>query len=395
MTAAHATLLWVTPGSSESQALVEITARECGLAAHFCTYAALLERLGTERHELVGVEFGTDPKSALALLRELVKRWPGVTAFAASRDTTVPMTQVAIEAGASDVLKLPLEREDLHKALIKLRRTASRNPKVSSGAGTIITVCGARGGLGTTTLAVNLAARVAALSGSDAGLLDLDLQRGDVAAFLNVTPLSSLAAFAASGRQTDEAFLRSTLCRHPAGICVLAAPPEIEEADRVGHEEVQLALRLLREQFSYTLVDTARTITGATLAALEVSTRVLVLSDLSVPGLRSARRLLDLLGRLNLPPERAEVLITRAVAGPVSLDDAVRALGKKPVLVVPRDESAASNAMNGGTPLNSRPGPLGDAIRELATTLVGAGDARSSGARQMLRRIFTRGRAHT
>src|SRR5207244_1665508 len=264
---AEGTLLWVTPGACEGRALLEATARQCRLAMRFCRYRELFEQLDAGRCDLVGIEFDTDPGPALALLRDLCKRMPRVTAFAASRDTGVPMIRAAIEAGASDLLSLPLDPQELHKALIKLTQSPARS-----------------------------------------------------------------------------------------GGCVLAAPPEIEEADQVGHDEVELALRLLREQFPYTVVDTARTITGATLAAFEQSMRIFVLTDLSVPGVRSARRLLDLLGRLSLPHERAEVLVTRAVPGPVSLEDAVRALGKDPFLVLPRDEAAASAAMNGGMPLNGRPG---------------------------------------
>jgi pilus assembly protein CpaE len=260
------------------------------------------------------------------------------------------------------------------------------------GQGPIITVCAARGGLGATTVAVNLAARLAHRCDSDTALVDLDLQRGDVCAFLNLTPISSLAAFAGSGRSTDEAFLRTTLSRHPSGVCVLSAPPEIEDADRVGYEVIQTALRLVRDHFPYTIVDTARTITGPTLAAFELSTKILVLSDLSVPGLRSARRLLDLFARLNLPLERGEVLITRAVPGPVSLEDAARALGRKPAMILPRDESAASTAMNAGTPLNGRPGALGEAIGGLVSLVAGTDQISPTGARRIFHRILSRGR---
>ncbi len=77
-------------------------------------------------------------------------------------------------------------------------------------------------------------------------LVDLDLQRGDVAAFMNLTPHNSLANLAAAPGEIDDVFLASTLTRHPNGVFVLPAPTEIEDADSVGHDEIKLALELLR-----------------------------------------------------------------------------------------------------------------------------------------------------
>ena len=115
-----------------------------------------------------------------------------------------------------------------------------------------------------------------------------------MATFLNLTPVHSIASFATAPGEIDDVFLSSTLTRHPNGDRA-AAPPEIEDAELIGHDEVKAALDLLRAQFRYTVVDTARTITGATAAALEVSRRILLVSDLSVPGLRAARRGVELL----------------------------------------------------------------------------------------------------
>src|SRR5262249_52048530 len=149
-------------------------------------------------------------------------------------------------------------------------------PSTAAPTGDVITIYGTRGGLGATTLAVNLAVRMASLTQSEVALVDLDLQRGDVSAFLNLSPLQSLPSVAEARGELDEVFLRGVLTRHASGVFVLPAPPNIEEADAIGHDEVEPTLRLLRSQFRYTVVDTARTITGAIVAALEQSARILV-----------------------------------------------------------------------------------------------------------------------
>jgi len=115
------------------------------------------------------------------------------------------MMRATLESGASDFLSLPLNVQELHKALIKSTQTSAAVRTAASGMlGEIISVYGVRGGLGTTTVAVNLAVRIAALTGLQVGLVDLDLQRGDVATFLNLTPSQSLAAIAAASGEVDE-----------------------------------------------------------------------------------------------------------------------------------------------------------------------------------------------
>jgi pilus assembly protein CpaE len=259
--------------------------------------------------------------------------------------------------------------------------------------GAVFTVCGARGGLGATTLAVNLAVQVASLTGSPTALVDLDLQRGDVSAFLNLTPLQSVAAIASASGNVDEVFLHGILTRHPSGVFVLPAPQQIEEADLIGHDEVQVALRLLRTQFRYTVVDTSRTITAPTLAALEQAERALIVTDLSVPGVRATHRTFELLGRVGAPRERLELVVTHAVPGPVDVKDAARIIGKEPFFVIPRDE-AASGAMNAGMPLNgASEAGLGRAVAELAGKLTGVPTASKRRGRFLGRFLHKEARA--
>jgi pilus assembly protein CpaE len=258
-------------------------------------------------------------------------------------------------------------------------------------AGEVITVCGVRGGLGATTLAVNLAVRLGAL-GHGTALVDLDLQRGDVATFLNLTTGESLAAIASARDEADVTLLNTVLARHASGIAVLAAPAQIEDAETIAPADVDLALRMLRAQFRFTVVDTPRAIGGPLLSAADRSDRLLLLSDLSVPSVRAARRLVELFTRLGLAAERIELVVTHAIPGPVAMSEAARALGKEPLAVIPRDEAAACNAMNGGTPLNGRQSALTVALSALAGRLAGVQSEVKPGASQLLQRLFLAGR---
>src|SRR5262245_28297959 len=383
------TCVWASDDAPNRE-LIEATAGELGLQVRFCTLRELDDATREGRDELVGIEVGGDPAQMQKLVSGLRARLPYAGILVASSDGSVGFIRQALQAGANDVLSLPLQLSELHKAFIRSAHAAPRAAAAQESLGEVITVCSARGGLGATTLAVNLASKLATIVDDEVALVDLDLQRGDVAAFMNLTPHNTLANLATAHGEVDDVFLAGTLTRHANGVFVLPAPTEIEEADSVGHDEVKVALDLLRARFRYTVVDTARTITGATLAAFEASHRVLVVTDLSIPGVRAARRTVELLSRLGVPGERVELIVTEAIPGPLSMKDGSQAIGKTPFFVIPRDEPSAAEAMNHGAPLNGKPTKLALAMAELAAKVAGVTAAGKPRGGQMLRRLFGR-----
>lgn len=364
------TLLWAAAEPSGYRDLVEETAEEFRLVVRFCAHEELFDQIRAQQWDVVCVALDGEPGRGLALLKELAGRMSALPILAAAPDASIETIRAAVEAGAADVLTLPLTHQDLYRALLRILR-AGVESSLKQQAGEVIAVCGARGGLGVTTLAVSLATQLAALARAKVSLVDLDLQRGDVAAYLNLVSGGSLATVATATGDVDELFLLGALTRHPAGVFVLTSPPEIEDGDAVGHDDVVLALKLLRGQFRYTVIDTARMFTGASLAAFEQADRVLLVTDLSVPSIRAAKRTIDLLDRVNVSAPRIELVVTESRPGGVSLDAVSHALGKQPIAMLPRDEAAATTAMNEGTLLTDRPNPLATAIGILAAKLAG------------------------
>ena len=115
-----------------------------------------------------------------------------------------------------------------------------------------------------------------------------------------------------------------------------------------------------------------------------------MLSDLTVPGLRAAHRMVELLSRLGTPRESLGVLVTRGAAGPLTLKDLERTLGTEPLVVLPDDPAAATAAMNAGAPLNGKPCAPATAIGELASTVAGVRPVPGATAPRLLQRIFRR-----
>lgn len=382
------TLLWVQDSHGTDPTQLETVCRELGITLKTCGTAALASSID-RTITMIGLDLGNDSVVGVRLLQDLRERHPGIPVFVASAASNVSTMRAALQHGATDFLALPLNPLDLSRVLIRLAHDTARAPQKVVG-GEVVTIYGCRGGLGATTLAVNLAVQLEELGRSEVAVVDLDLQRGDVAAFLNLTPSQSIAALADSRGEIDEIFLHSAMTRHPSGLFVLAAPDKVEDADGVGHDEVTHALRLLRTQYRFSIVDTPRSITAATIAAFEQADSVLLITDRSVPGVRSAQRTVQLLEHLDVQLSQMRLVFADVRPGPVSLEDAERTIGLRPYLTLPRDEVAAAAAMNTGSPLNGARGAgLATAIAELAAKLAGS---EAAGRRRggLLRRFFSR-----
>lgn len=386
---AQQTLLWVAARARAEIDQVETAARELGIRVRACTHQDVMDVVRQGRFNIVGLELGDDSQRGLALLKDLMERLPQAAVFVASSDSNVATMRTAMEAGASDFLSLPLNPIDLSRVLIRTSQESTAKAATRATTGEVVTIYGCRGGLGCTTLAVNLAVHLRNANHGEIALVDLDLQRGDAGAFLNLNPSQSIAALT-NAREIDEIFLHSAMTRHGSGLFLLGAPDKVEEAENVGHGEVTSALRLLRSQYRYTVIDTPRTVTPAVVAAFEQSDHLLLVTDLTVPGVRAARRTMDMLEKLEIPMQTVQLVVTQATQGAIDLADAARTIGKDPYLVVPNDQATANQAMNTGAPLNGKQSALSEAIAELAGKLTGGDSAPTRRRGGLFRRIFTR-----
>lgn len=388
-------VLWaLAHDASPTRALVEQSATAFGMGVRFCTPSDVGIQARLVSAAVIGVEFTSDFQSGFDAVRSLTSQYPDTVVLAVLPDASIEGLRGALGAGATDVLTLPLSIADLNKAFLRAHQVHEERAATGSVDGEIFVIYGARGGLGATTLAVNLAVRIAALTNQKTAIADLDLQRGDVATFLNLASGQSFASFAQAIGEIDDAFLQGVLTRHPTNIHALVAPADIEEAGLVGRQHVARALDALRTRFRYIVVDTPRAITDVSIQAFEMATKTIILADLTIPGVRAAQRSLELLSRLEVPAEKVDLVVLEPVGNELKAEDAARAVGRKPSLTLPRDAAAATEAMNAGMPIDSgRGSPLSSVIGNIASALTGVAPvAEKSGG---LRRLFGFGRSST
>ena len=199
-----------------------------------------------------------------------------------------------VRAGADEHLSLPLSQHDLLKTCIKVAEIVRGTTTHEERGGALWVVYGPKGGVGVTTIAVNLGIALRAID-RDVALVDLDVYAGDAAFFLNVKPTSTLRDLIAGHDRLDAAFVNGVMTRHPSGLSILAAPSfgRGEALLEPTAEQTIDVLELITSMHELTLVNTPGIPSAATRAMLTTADRVLLVTDLTVPSLRACARTVD------------------------------------------------------------------------------------------------------
>ncbi len=295
----------------------------------------------------------------------------------------------AMLAGARDFISKPPSGDELISTIRTVSERAketrkklsapvpqleSRGPtsgygKAGRPEGKILSVYSAKGGVGCTTIATNMAIGLSSEE-TPVVLVDASLQFGDVAAFMNLQVKNSLADLASRVNELDEEIVREVLMKHETGLSVLAAPARPEMADEVQADQVRKILQYLRRHFAYVIVDTSSTIDDITLAVLDVTDVLLAVATPEIPAIKDARLLFDLLTALDFPTERLMFVLNRTDRRIGITAKMVSENLKHPVHGdIPIDERAMLLSVNKGVPLllTDKTSPIAKAMLDLLT----------------------------
>ncbi len=253
-----------------------------------------------------------------------------------------------------------------------------------SASGRVISVVSPKGGVGKTTVAVNLAVGLARQAPRSAVLVDLDIQFGDVASGLNLDPEYFLPSAVHGPASRDAMVLKTFLTLHETGLYVICAPESPAEADAISAADVARLLRTLASEFRYVVVDTAPGLSEHTLAAIDESSDLVLLTSMDVPGLRGLRKELDTLDALSLPPQTRHIVVN--FADPrigLSTADINATIGAGVDLMLPRSK-AAPTSINLGVPMlqSGVRDPLTKQLRRLVDHFGGAPDSNTGRGRR-------------
>lgn len=321
-----------------------------------------------------------DPTAGIAVIEGVRRASQATHVVAVSLDDDAETIVRAMRAGADQHLSLPLSQQELFKTCIKVVELRRSRPAKDDGHGELWVAYGPKGGVGVTTLVVNLAVALRTAQ-RDVAIVDLDVYSGDAAFFLDVKPAYTLRQVAGS-EHLDPVFLRGAMSRHRSGLPILAAPaaggdgPPLE----LSASQTLAILELVTGMHELTLVDTPGIPSESTRAALGAADRVLLVTDLTVPALHGCMRTLDWLRGEGVDLESTvDVIVNKhdSRLAKVTPKEASRTLGLPLRAVLPRDDGAALGAANAGKPLAEvKPGGvLERAIAGLVTPAVPAAEA--------------------
>jgi pilus assembly protein CpaE len=253
-------------------------------------------------------------------------------------------------AGADDYLPKPFELAILEAKILALLRRSIRGSTARAKRGKVILFSHAKGGVGTTSLAVNVAVLLAGEAPGPVGLLDLDVEFGDSAVFLNVKPHHTLADLPDTpAPHVDEAQFEGFVTESGRVRLVVGADAP-ERAMLVTLPAIQLAIDRLARTCDYVLIDAPASFTERTLTALDTSDLVCVVTSASLPSLRATRMCLDLFEKLGVSDQRLRLILNNSTTYSMDLHAAATVLGRNPDVVIPHSDSL-DRAANAGRPL--------------------------------------------
>ncbi|WP_438292002.1 AAA family ATPase [Streptomyces sp. HUAS TT7] len=282
------------------------------------TLARLAAESLDELPEVVLVHERIGPVPALELIREVALRFPAVGVVLISSDAGPAVFSAAMDSGARGLVALPLSYEELAVRVqaaaqwsAGVRRHLGASLDVFTGpGGTVTTVTGAKGGVGTTLVAIQLALSARA-SGRTAVLLDMDLQAGDVASYLDVQFRRSIADLAAI-TDISPRVLADAVFNHESGLALLLAPGEGERGEEVTDRAARQIIGALRTRYEAVVVDCGTQMNAANAAAVEMADVALLVTTPDVVSVRGAKRTVRMWDRLQIrKAEETTTLVNR------------------------------------------------------------------------------------
>ncbi len=343
---------------------------------------------------LVGVE---EPVArGLQTVEALSASYPNLPIIVYSSLADGASVRRAMLAGARDYLTQPLDAETvigsirmvLDQEEHRQRRLTGEVPQMAAAGGTVITVFGAKGGIGKTTIATNLATALVRETGQTVALVDMDTRFGDVAIMMDVPVDRNIADLTRRLDHVDRTNIKEYLVPHSSGVGILPAPSHPGDWNVVSPDHIEQIVRLLAQTHDFVILDTPGTFNEMVAAALEMATVVLLVTSMDVASIKDTVLALNMLRSWSFPREKVKLAINHAnVANSVKEKDVVRTLEYEVFWQIPYDESVTKSTQLGQPIVLTKPNSrVGANLIDLARVIAGVRPRQRSVFERLLRR---------
>ncbi len=269
-----------------------------------------------------------------------------ITSADYSTDTIIK----ALRAGAKEFLPKPVIKEDLKRVIPALINWSDSDSTLSK----IITVYSNKGGIGKTTIAVNLAAELARTTKNKVALVDLNLQLGDVSTFLNLNPVVDVNYIIKKLAEKEEQVLINSFEKYKdSSLYVLADPSYIEQAESITPQQISVLFKALKKVFPYIIVDMSSNIEPTSLKILDESDFIMFTTIVNIPAIRNSQRCLNLFNSRRYPKDKVKVVINRYMDNDeIKIEDIENTIGQKVYWKLPNNYFTIMEAVNKGVSIS-------------------------------------------
>ncbi len=300
------------------------------------------------------VSLDADATKGLELIAKLNQMLPSCSVLVVSSSQEGSLILQSMRNGAKEFLSFPLKLEDFLAALDRIRQTGS----AGDGGGQVrssqvITVAGVGGGVGCTSLAINLACIIAQNERNSVAIIDLDLALGDADVWLDIIPDYTIQDVAENITRLDYSLLKRSLTRHDCGAFLLPRPLQLDESTAITADELRRVIALLKATFTHLVIDLSKNYGPLDLAALESSDTALLVTQLDLPCLRNVVRLMQYFDQQEGISEKIHVVVNRLglEENQIGLNKALETIGREIFWQIPNDYPTMVESRNNGVPL--------------------------------------------
>ena len=318
---------------------------------------------------LVFLDMSGPRKDLVNLGKRLKKNLPAARIFCIDTQKDPDLILQGFRLGFSDFFHYPFNGTDVedlvHRAI---------DPRGAGAGAEVTSVFSLKGGMGVTTLALNLADQIQALTGDRVLLLDLNLFLGDICAYLNIKSAYTPFDFIHDMDRMDKDLLFSSLYQHSKGFYILTTPEEISDSESLSPDQLMDMLSVLRLHFDHIIIDCPHDLSSRTLKVCSASDRVLVLAQQNIPSAKSVQSVVDFFKDLDFARDRLKIVINRYLkTGDMTDDDLEQIFSRKIFFKIENNYPLFTRAANKGLTLDEAAAGsrLNAGIRQLAEKVAG------------------------
>jgi len=305
--------------------------------------------------ELLIVEVGEAAKKDMEHVQALLNAGEANEIFLTSDHADPALLMQAMRIGVKEFYSQPIIEDEVRQALERFKKRHQEPARqLARKKGRVFTVFGSKGGVGVTTLAVNIAVSLAHdQNEASVALIDMNTLFGEIPLFLEILPKFHWGEITKNIERLDNTFLSNILTDHQSGIKVLPSPAYLNGHVQPTPEIMTRLLSIMKQMFDYIIVDGGQSTNDTSLKVLEISDMLLLVTILSLPCLANTNKLLKSLTDFGyVQSENIKVVLNRKMKkGEISLEDAETGIGKELYWTIPNDFETTMEAINNGKPL--------------------------------------------